>query len=87
MDTKKVNLRKGLEEDVFLSAGEVLRSGGTVAFPTETVYGLGADALNPSAVKKSLKQREDLRTTRLLFMWQIGTFLHMLRKSLKKRER
>ena len=52
MDTKKVNLRKGLEEDVFLSAGEVLRSGGTVAFPTETVYGLGADALNPSAVKK-----------------------------------
>ncbi len=52
MDTKKVNLRKGLEEDVFLSAGKVLRSGGTVAFPTETVYGLGADALNPSAVKK-----------------------------------
>lgn len=52
MDTKKVNLRKGLEEDVFRAAGEVLRSGGTVAFPTETVYGLGADALNPSAVKK-----------------------------------
>lgn len=52
MDTKKVNLRKGLEEDLFRAAGEVLRSGGTVAFPTETVYGLGADALNPSAVKK-----------------------------------
>lgn len=52
MDTKKVNLKKGLEEDVFRTAGEVLRSGGTVAFPTETVYGLGADALNPSAVKK-----------------------------------
>ena len=30
----------------------VLRGGGLVAFPTETVYGLGADASNPEAVKK-----------------------------------
>ncbi|MBI4206075.1 MAG: threonylcarbamoyl-AMP synthase [Betaproteobacteria bacterium] len=30
----------------------VLRAGGLVAFPTETVYGLGADAANPDAVKK-----------------------------------
>jgi L-threonylcarbamoyladenylate synthase len=30
----------------------VLRQGGVVAFPTETVYGLGADALNESAVRK-----------------------------------
>ena len=29
-----------------------LRAGGLVAFPTETVYGLGADASNPAAVKK-----------------------------------
>ena len=31
-------------------AAEILRKGGVVAFPTETVYGLGADALNPVAV-------------------------------------
>lgn len=31
-------------------AAERLRAGGLVAFPTETVYGLGADAANPSAV-------------------------------------
>ena len=30
----------------------VLRAGGLVAFPTETVYGLGADASNPDAVRK-----------------------------------
>ncbi|MGH8752127.1 MAG: L-threonylcarbamoyladenylate synthase [Burkholderiales bacterium] len=30
----------------------ILRTGGLVAFPTETVYGLGADASNPHAVKK-----------------------------------
>ncbi|GBC70268.1 Threonylcarbamoyl-AMP synthase [Candidatus Calditenuaceae archaeon HR02] len=33
-------------------AAEVIRMGGLVAFPTETVYGLGADALNPSAVER-----------------------------------
>jgi L-threonylcarbamoyladenylate synthase len=33
-------------------AVRILRGGGLVAFPTETVYGLGADASNPSAVKK-----------------------------------
>lgn len=33
-------------------AAELLRGGGTVAFPTETVYGLGADALSGTAVEK-----------------------------------
>ncbi len=32
-------------------AGELLRAGELVAIPTETVYGLGADALNEAAVK------------------------------------
>ena len=32
-------------------AGRILAEGGLVAFPTETVYGLGADAMNPEAVK------------------------------------
>lgn len=34
------------------SAAQTLRDGGLVAFPTETVYGLGADAKNPEAIKK-----------------------------------
>ncbi|VVB84324.1 Threonylcarbamoyl-AMP synthase [uncultured archaeon] len=33
-------------------AAEIIRSGGTVAFPTETVYGLGANALDEDAVAK-----------------------------------
>ena len=33
-------------------AAEIIKNGGTVAFPTETVYGLGANALNPEAVMK-----------------------------------
>jgi len=33
-------------------AGNIIKNGGTVIFPTETVYGLGANALNSDAVKK-----------------------------------
>ena len=33
-------------------ASDILRQGGLVAFPTETVYGLGADALNSDASSK-----------------------------------
>lgn len=36
---------------VIAEAAEVLRRGGLVAFPTETVYGLGADALSDAAVR------------------------------------
>ena len=38
------------EEDI-QTAGAIIRSGGLVAFPTETVYGLGANALDESAVR------------------------------------
>src|SRR3954463_16738395 len=41
-----------MSREALARAAEVLRSGGLVAFPTETVYGLGADASNPDAVKK-----------------------------------
>ena len=41
------------------TAARILQEGGTVAFPTETVYGLGANALDPEAVSKifAAKQR------------------------------
>ncbi len=37
-------------KDIILAAADLIKRGGCVAFPTETVYGLGADALNPDAV-------------------------------------
>ena len=39
-------------DGAFAEAARILRDGGLVAFPTETVYGLGANALNPDAVEK-----------------------------------
>jgi L-threonylcarbamoyladenylate synthase len=48
-----------LEGDSGLTrAAEILRGGGTVAFPTETVYGLGANALDAAAVAKIFAAKE-----------------------------
>ena len=41
-----------IEEAELKEASAVIRSGGLVAFPTETVYGLGGDATNPEASRK-----------------------------------
>lgn len=45
----KVNAQNP-EIDKIRTAADIIKKGGLVAFPTETVYGLGADALNPNAV-------------------------------------
>ena len=41
------------EEKDIKEAAEVIAKGGLVAFPTETVYGLGADAFDPEAARKA----------------------------------
>ncbi len=40
------------DEEKMKEAAQIIKDGGIVAFPTETVYGLGSDALNEDAVKK-----------------------------------
>lgn len=40
------------DEEALKQAGEIIRNGGLVAFPTETVYGLGGDALNPDSARR-----------------------------------
>ena len=54
MNTKRVVIEdvKHPRDEELLEAAEILRAGGLVAFPTETVYGLGANALNEEAAKK-----------------------------------
>ena len=43
-----------LEKEAIRQAGEILEDGGLVAFPTETVYGLGANALDGEAGKENI---------------------------------
>ena len=54
METIIKKITNDLENDklIISEAGRIIREGGLVAFPTETVYGLGGDAFSPDAAAK-----------------------------------
>lgn len=54
METKRITVTDSdrIKEEELEEAARILREGGLVAFPTETVYGLGANALDEEAAKK-----------------------------------
>lgn len=53
MDTKVAYIdKRDIDNPAIKEASEVIKMGGLVAFPTETVYGLGANALDATAVEK-----------------------------------
>lgn len=52
MDTIIAKIDNQNIEQELKCAGDIIKKGGLVAFPTETVYGLGGDALNPASSKK-----------------------------------
>ena len=55
-------------EEILAEALKTLRDGGTILYPTDTVWGLGCDATNPEAVAKifKIKQRSDSKSLVLL---------------------
>ena len=52
MDTKRLDIINGNYEKAINEAAELLKNGGIVAIPTETVYGLAASAFSDEAIKK-----------------------------------
>lgn len=53
METRYLRIAEGHpDHEGMEAAGQIIKSGGLVAFPTETVYGLGGDALNPESSRK-----------------------------------
>lgn len=53
MDTQVIVIDEhNIDADKIRAAGKIIRDGGLVAFPTETVYGLGGDGLNPESSKR-----------------------------------
>lgn len=55
-------------EEIFSKALQTLREGGTILYPTDTVWGLGCDATNPEAVARifEIKRRADSKSLVLL---------------------
>jgi L-threonylcarbamoyladenylate synthase len=54
--------------DDLKKAVEVLKSGGVILYPTDTIWGIGCDATNPEAVKRiyEIKKREDSKSMLVL---------------------
>lgn len=52
-----IDLKNTIDYSKLKVAGEVIKNGGLVLFPTETVYGLGANGLDENAVKKIYKAK------------------------------
>lgn len=73
---------------IFLRASEVIRTGGLVSFPTETVYALGADATNREAVKKvfGLKKRQEDKPIAIFLSdsKELNKFVEVITSSAKK---
>jgi tRNA threonylcarbamoyl adenosine modification protein (Sua5/YciO/YrdC/YwlC family) len=62
MATKIIKLNRGhLDDAQLLQAADIIKDGGLVIIPTETVYGIAADGSNPDAVRKldAIKRRPD----------------------------
>ena len=49
--------KQNIDEQIMEKAGDILKNGGLVAFPTETVYGLGANALDEEAARKTYEAK------------------------------
>ncbi|WP_346855524.1 L-threonylcarbamoyladenylate synthase [uncultured Draconibacterium sp.] len=64
--TNTVNNRN--MHDDLKKAVEILKSGGIILYPTDTIWGIGCDATNPEAVKRiyKLKKREDSKSMLVL---------------------
>lgn len=70
------------------TAADFIRNGGLVAFPTETVYGLGADALNPKAVLELFKaKRRPLDNPPIVHVGKASDVYRLIKKVPPKAEK
>jgi L-threonylcarbamoyladenylate synthase len=66
-EDRRPNIPKAWQEDI-RRAVEVMRNGGVILYPTDTIWGIGCDATNAEAVKKvyEIKRREDTKAMLVL---------------------
>jgi L-threonylcarbamoyladenylate synthase len=82
----KVDSEKPEIEKIRIAA-DFIKNGGLVAFPTETVYGLGADALNPKAVLALFEaKKRPLDNPPIVHVGEIGTVYKLVKEVSPKAE-
>lgn len=57
-----------LKEEIRKTLG-ILKNGGVILYPTDTIWGLGCDATNPEAVKRFMTSKNGPTTNRCLYCW------------------
>ena len=65
------NTRTMIQKEQIEKAVAVLKAGGVILYPTDTIWGIGCDATNEAAVEKvfALKQRSDSKSLRRFPRW------------------
>lgn len=71
MESIYYNESETINIDEIKQVAQGIREGKLALFPTETVYGIGANALDENAVKKYLQQKEGKVIIHLLYIFQI----------------
>lgn len=89
MNTKLIRMDdQHIDEALVREAGNIIKNGGLVAFPTETVYGLGGDALNPLSSEKIYRAKgrpsDNPLIVHIADMEDLGFIVHEIPESAKK---
>ena len=66
MSSNCLNMKNSNDYSKLDEASEVIKNGGLVLFPTETVYGIGANALSKQAVTKIFEVKERAKNNPLI---------------------
>lgn len=63
-----IDLRKNIDNLKINKAAEIIKNGGLVVFPTETIYGIATNGLNPEAVQKIYKAKQRKQDKALILL-------------------
>ena len=83
---KYLDLKNSTDYSKLKVAGDIIRNGGLVLFPTETVYGLGANGLDKNAVKKIYIAKGRKQDNPLILHISNFSMLHKIAKNISKIE-
>lgn len=81
-----IDFKNEIEYGKLKEASEILKNGGIGIFPTETVYGIGADCFNEMAVKKIYEVKNRPKTKALSVLISNLSMLNQIAKNISKEE-